>query len=245
MPQGSDSADVDRVVEMFRSHGVSLPETMMRMMPAASADLIGAPPEIARFYRGVQRALGTLGAWEGPAALVSTDGDTVVAMLDRMGLRPLRYVFTRDARVFVGSELGAHVVPDADIADTGQLDPGEALSVDVRNGEILEPAALLRRVVERTRINFTDLRGEPAEPPPRVEPAPGVPRLDPAVSSLFGITPARARLARVLAETGKEPVTSMELPPVGGVQRPAAAALQVLQSILVAVVTNPLSTRCA
>ena len=182
MPQGSDSADVDRVVEMFRSHGVSLPETMMRMMPAAAADLIGAPPEIARFYRGVQRALGTLGAWEGPAALVSTDGETLVAMLDRMGLRPLRYVFTRDARVFVGSELGAHVVPDADIAHTGQLDPGEALSVDVRNGEILEPAALLRRVVERTRINFTDLsEASLLSPPVRVEPAPGAPRLDPAV----------------------------------------------------------------
>ena len=243
MPQGSDSADVDRVVEMFRSHGVSLPETLMRMMPMASADLVGPAEEIdpiRRFFRGVQRALGTLGAWEGPAALVSTDGDTLVTMLDRMGLRPLRYVLTNTGRVFVGSELGAHVVPDAEIARTGQLDPGEALSVDVRSREVLEPAALLRRVVERTRINFPDLAESGLQTPPaRIEAAPGLPRLDPAVSSLFGITPSRARLAKALAETGKEPVTSM------GNDRPLAVfsaqrpPLYKYCKQIVAVVTNP------
>jgi glutamate synthase domain-containing protein 1 len=242
MPQGSDSADVDRVVEMFRSHGVSLPETLMRMMPAATADLVGGPEieEIARFGRGVQRALGTLGAWEGPAALVATDGDTLVARLDRMGLRPLRYVLTRSGRVFVGSELGAHVVADEDIARTGQLDPGEALGVELRTGEVLEPVALLRRVVSRTRINFTDLSETGLmSPPARVEPAPGGPKLDPAVASLFGVTPARTRMARTLAETGKEPVTSM------GYDRPLAVfsaqrpPLYKYCKQIVAVVTNP------
>src|SRR5262245_27430555 len=98
MPQGSDSADLDRVVELFAVHGVSLPETLCRLLPLAWADLPERTPEVVRFYQGVQRALGTLGAWEGPAAVVATDGEHLVAMLDRMGLRPLRWCVTRGGR---------------------------------------------------------------------------------------------------------------------------------------------------
>src|SRR5438874_557597 len=92
MQMGSDSADLDRAVELFSSHGVSLPETLLRLMPAAWRELDDADGAQSRFARGVQRALGTIAAWEGPAGLLATDGEVLVACLDRMGLRPLRWM---------------------------------------------------------------------------------------------------------------------------------------------------------
>ncbi|MFL5319716.1 MAG: hypothetical protein ACJ790_08665, partial [Myxococcaceae bacterium] len=111
MPQGSDSADMDRMVELFTSHGVSLPEALARMMPMAWRDLPRLAPETGRFFRGVQRALGSLGAGEGPAAIVATDGEYLVGALDRMGLRPLRWVLTKSKRLVISSEAGSIPVP--------------------------------------------------------------------------------------------------------------------------------------
>src|SRR5262249_30084852 len=157
MAQGSDSADLDRIIELFAVHGVSLPETLCRMLPLAWADLPQPTPEVVRFYQGVQRALGTLGAWEGPAAVVSTDGNHVVAMLDRMGLRPLRWCVTRDRRVIIGSELGAIPVGWDEIVETGQLDPGEGLAIDLETKAIIRPRELIREVVASSPINFSEL----------------------------------------------------------------------------------------
>jgi glutamate synthase (NADPH/NADH) large chain len=107
MPQGSDSADMDRMVELFTSHGVSLlggPLSHHAGRTAISPNLSAGG---ARFHQGVQRALGSLGAWEGPAAIVATDGIHLVGALDRMGLRPLRYLLTHSGRFLLGSEIGA------------------------------------------------------------------------------------------------------------------------------------------
>jgi hypothetical protein len=194
MPQGSDSADVDRVVEMFRSHGVSLPETMMRMMPAASADLIGAPRS--KRSRGSIAACSARSArwahgrgrrrWS-PRTVTPSWPCWIAWVCGRCGM------CSRGTRVCSWAASSAPTWCRTRTSPTrGSSTPARPLGVDVRNGEILEPAALLRRVVERTRINFTDLsEASLLSPPARVEPAPGVPRLDPAVSSLFGITPAR------------------------------------------------------
>src|SRR5215831_16334919 len=187
MPQGSDSADVDRIVEMFHVHGVPLDESFCRMMPMAWRDLPRQTPELVRFFQGVQRALGSLGAWEGPAALIASDGDHVVAGLDRMGLRPLRFMVTRQDRVFIGSELGAIPVHPADIAWTGQLDPGEAVSVDVRGRKVRCGVEILEQVVKNTRINFAELAERKLEPPPPRAPASKLPqRPDQRVLNLFG-----------------------------------------------------------
>jgi glutamate synthase (ferredoxin) len=242
MPQGSDSADLDRIVELFDVYGVSLPETLCRLLPLAWADLPDPTPEVVRFYKGVQRALGTLGAWEGPASIVACDGRHLVAMLDRMGLRPLRWCVTRGGRVLIGSELGAVPVDAAEIAETGQLDPGEAIAVDLQARAIVRPRELIRDVVARTPINFSELAEAKLTPlPPRARassPASGR-KPDRRILNLFGWSQDRVRIVKYMAENGKEPITSM------GFDRPLAVFSQARPPLakyfkqIVAVVTNP------
>jgi glutamate synthase domain-containing protein 2/glutamate synthase domain-containing protein 1/glutamate synthase domain-containing protein 3 len=241
MPQGSDSADMDRLVEMFVAHGISLLETLCRMMPMAWRDLPSLPPETTRFFRGVQRALGSLGAWEGPAAVVATDGRYVVGALDRMGLRPLRYLVTRSGRVVLGSEIGAVAVPFEDVAETGQLDPGEVIAVDLRSRTLLRAGDILDRVLEETPINFAELSEHRLVNLARSTRSSNRPigKPDQAKLNLFGWTPERVRTVRHMAEIGKEPITSM------GFDRPVAPLSSMRPPVtkyfkqIVAVVTNP------
>jgi len=241
MPQGSDSADLDRIIELFDAFGVSLPETMCRLMPLAWADLPMQTPEVVRFYQGVQRALGTLGAWEGPAAVVACDGEHVVAMLDRMGLRPLRWLVTRSGRVHIASELGAIPVEASQIAETGQLDPGEGLAIDLATKKLIHPRALIRDVVASSAINFQELAESQIHPlPPRVRNAgqkTGKP--DRRVLNLFGWSQERLRLVKYMAENGKEPITSMGFDRPLAVFSPARPPLSKYFKQIVAVVTNP------
>ncbi len=246
MQQGSDSADMDRVVELFTSHGVSLLETICRLMPMAWRDVPRLPPEVARFFQGVQRALGSLGAWEGPAALVAMDGEYLVASLDRMGLRPLRYVLTK-SRVFLGSEVGAIPVNAEDVVESGQLDPGEAFAVHLPDRKVLRARDILTRVVSETPINFAELSERrlvtlARRRPPDVElgtiPSP-LPPPDDAQFNVFGWTSERVRTVKHLAVNGKEAITSM------GYDRPLAVLsaqrppLTKYFKQIVAVVTNP------
>ena len=240
MQQGSDSADMDRVVELFTSHGVSLPETLRRLMPPAWRDMPELQEDERRYLRGVQRALGTLGAWEGPAAIVATDGQWLVGALDRMGLRPLRWLRTHSGRLVLCSELGAVPVPLADVAETGQLDPGEALGVHLDSKKVFPPTALLAEVVAKTPINFGDLSDRRMTELPRGDEWPGAANPpDDAALNLFGWTLGRVRAVKQVALSGKEPITSMgyDRPlPVFSAHRPP---LTKFFKQIVAVVTNP------
>ncbi len=241
MPQGSDSADLDRIIELFVVHGVSLPEALCRMLPLAWADLPDPTPEVVRFYQGVQRALGTLGAWEGPAAVVASDGKHVVAMLDRMGLRPLRWCLTRSRRVIIGSELGAIPVDWSDIVETGQLDPGEGIAVDLESKTFIRPRQLIADVVARSPINFSELAESQLSPlPPRVRTSSGrAQRPERRHLNLFGWSQERIRMVKYMAENGKEPITSMGFDRPLAVFSPARPPLSKYFKQIVAVVTNP------
>ena len=177
MHQGSDSADLDRMVELLTSHGMPLLEALVRTLPAAWRDEPDAPGEMIHWQDAVRRAMGTLAAWEGPAAVVASDGGHLVGILDRMGLRPLRWVVTRGGRVVLGSEIGAVPVAMDDIAETGQLEPGEAFAVDLdRTGASSAPATLPRpssRAPPSTTASSTrgaSIRWCPPRPPPRARP---------------------------------------------------------------------------
>ena len=238
MQMGSDSADFDRAVELFVSHGVSLPETLLRLMPAAWRELDDETGAQGRFARGVQRALGTIAAWEGPAGVVASDGEVLVASLDRMGLRPVRWVRTRAGRLIVASELGAVPVPLEDIVETGQLDPGEMLAFWPRKNLLEAPAELRRRVAQTTRLNTDELEGrELREVPPREQYESQA--LPERVLALYGWTHDRLKTARYMAENGKEAIVGM------GYDRPLAIFSRSRPPLFryfkqtVAVVTNP------
>ncbi len=238
MKQGSDSADLDRVIEVLTAHGVPLLEALLRLMPPAHGDEPDYPRQAALFHRGVQRAMGTLGAWEGPAALVATDGDHVVATLDRMGLRPLRWLRTHQGKVAICSEIGCLNVDPADIAETRQLDPGQAFAVDLTQGKILQPHEVVAEVLRHTPLNVGELAEQQLLPMPSRGPlAHGRPTA--ATLTLAGWTAERVRTAKALAEHGAEPMTSM------GYDRPLAALSPTRPPLykyfrqIIAVVTNP------
>jgi len=239
LANGSDSAQLDRAVELV-GHRVAeggLAEALRRLVPpvwrTASADAAER-----RFFEASQRMFGTLGAWDGPAALVATDGDVLVAMLDRLGLRPLRWCELRGGRVVVGSEMGAVPVDPAEIVRDGQLEPGAMLVGDLATGEVVEPGRSGRWIAERAdaQLAFGDLATSalvPVERDPDTEPVP-----EWALNKL-GWNRERVQRFRDMARGGKEAVHSMGNDRPLGIFRENHPRLFSFLNQIVAVVTNP------
>ncbi len=133
-PGSSDSAAFDRVLELLVLAGRPLAEAMMMMIPAAHAGRDDMPPELDAFYR---YSASVIEPWDGPAAMVFSDGRSVGACLDRNGLRPGRWVATDDGLVIVGSEAGLLPVDPATIVRRGRLHPGRLLIVDLERHRLL------------------------------------------------------------------------------------------------------------
>src|SRR5439155_23788673 len=120
-----------------------------------------------------------------------------------------RWTRTRSGRLVIGSEAGAIAVPFDDVLATGQLDPGEALAVRLADRQLLMPDEVVAQVVEQTAINFGDLSEHRLLALPRGEAKAAPKRPSTAALNLFGWSLSRTRLVAHLAETGKEPITSM------------------------------------
>ena len=135
-PGASDSASFDEVVELLNLAGRSLPHAMMMMVPEAYENQTDVDPARKAFYEYHSMMMEP---WDGPAALVFTDGTLVGATLDRNGLRPGRYLVTDDGLVVLASEIG--VLPDVDqsrVVRKGRLRPGKMFLVDTAQGRIIE-----------------------------------------------------------------------------------------------------------
>lgn len=144
----SDSATLDNVLELMVLSGRSPLEALMIMVPEAyqNQPSLAKYPEIVDFYEyysGLQEA------WDGPALLVFSDGEKVGATLDRNGLRPARYVITKDDYIVVASEAGVVDIPEANIIEKGRLGPGQMIAVDLVNHEILKNWEIKQRVAEQ------------------------------------------------------------------------------------------------
>ncbi|MBM6775405.1 glutamate synthase large subunit [Olsenella profusa] len=132
--EGSDSAILDNVLEFLYMNGRPIDRAVTLMMPEPW-DHNPALSEKRRAYDAYQSML--MEPWDGPAAIVFTDGRRVGAALDRNGLRPARYYVTRDDRIILSSEVGTIDVDPANILRTGCLGPGEMLEVDPDQGRVL------------------------------------------------------------------------------------------------------------
>ncbi|MCC5599649.1 glutamate synthase-related protein [Nostoc favosum] len=144
----SDSATLDNVLELLVCSGRSPLEALMIMVPEAyqNQPSLGNYPEIVDFYEyysGLQEA------WDGPALLVFSDGKKVGATLDRNGLRPARYVITKDDYIVVASEAGVVGFPEADIVEKGRLGPGQMIAVDLVNHEVLKNWEIKQRIAKQ------------------------------------------------------------------------------------------------
>jgi len=132
--QKSDSANLDAMVELLTLSGRSLPHAMMMLVPEAWQDNEVMDRDRKSFYK-FHASL--VEPWDGPAALLFTDGKSVGATLDRNGLRPLRYFITKDQRLILSSEAGALPIREATIVEKGRISPGRMIWADLEKGRVL------------------------------------------------------------------------------------------------------------
>lgn len=133
-PGSSDSASLDNVLEVLTMSGRSLLHAITMLVPPAWRTNKDISSELSAFYE-YHSCIGE--PWDGPAALVFTDGVTVGACLDRNGLRPARYEITDDGIFTIGSEMGVSGLSQSTIVEKGRLAPGEMVAIDTATGILL------------------------------------------------------------------------------------------------------------
>ncbi|MFC3195626.1 glutamate synthase large subunit [Marinicella sediminis] len=146
LPDKSDSASLDMVVEMLLMSGRSLPEVMMLLIPEAWENNPHMPPDKKAFYE-FNACL--MEPWDGPASIPFTDGRFLGAVLDRNGLRPSRYTVTRDGYVVMSSETGVVDIKPENVAKHGRLEPGKMFLVNMQEGRIVEDEEIKTWVVNK------------------------------------------------------------------------------------------------
>ena len=132
-PGMSDSASLDNVLEFMVMSGLSLPHAMAMLVPESFNDKNPISEDLKAFYEYHSILMEP---WDGPAALLFSDGRFAGGMLDRNGLRPARYLITKQDHIVVASEAGVIGFEASDIKEKGRLQPGKILLVDTQEGRI-------------------------------------------------------------------------------------------------------------
>jgi glutamate synthase (NADPH) large chain len=207
-PDASDSATFDEVLELLHLGGRSLPHAVLMMIPEAWENHTGMDQRRRAFY---EFHSSLMEPWDGPAAMVFTDGRLAGAVLDRNGLRPSRFWITDDGLVVLSSEVGVLDIDPTRIVRKGRLQPGRMFLVDTSQGRLVEDDEIKSALcsehpygewLSSELVHLKDL-------PPRT-------MLTPQHSSvvrfqrLFGYTTEELRsVIAPMAQTGTEPIGSM------------------------------------
>ncbi len=208
-PEGSDSACFDNMLELLVRAGRSLPHSMMMMIPEAFGSKYHISTDKRAFY---EYHAAIMEPWDGPAAIVFTDGRIVGGTLDRNGLRPCRYLVTSDDLVIMGSETGVVQFPPEKIRQKGRLRPGHMFLVDTVEGRIISDNEIKSKIARQKPYrrwldeNRIELRG--------LFDAPKLVQTDPETLiqklRLFGYTREELKMILLpMALNGQEPVGSM------------------------------------
>jgi glutamate synthase (NADPH/NADH) large chain len=139
----SDSACLDNIIEILLHTGRSLPHVMMMLIPEAWDGNEQMDPVKKAFY---EYHATLMEPWDGPAAISFTDGKLVGALLDRNGLRPLRFVITNDGRVIAASEAGTLKIDESTVIRKGRLQPGKMLLIDTEKGKIITDEEIKKEI---------------------------------------------------------------------------------------------------
>jgi len=159
----SDSASFDNALELLVAAGRPIPHALMMMIPESWNDKNPIPDYLKYFYEYHSTFMEP---WDGPASMVFCDGRYIGGTLDRNGLRPSRYVVTKENLIVMGSEVGVQNFRPEDIAYKGRLMPGKLLLVDTLEGRIIPDVEVKENVatqkpyrewVEHNRINLDDI----------------------------------------------------------------------------------------
>lgn len=131
--EGSDSSSLDNMLELFLAGGMDLFRAMRLLVPPAYQNNDTMDPNLRAFYEFNSMHMEP---WDGPAGIVMTNGRHVACNLDRNGLRPARYVLTKDGTITLASEIGIWDYRQQDVLEKGRVGPGEMLAVDTHTGKI-------------------------------------------------------------------------------------------------------------
>lgn len=204
----SDSASLDNVLEYFVMAGMSLPHALAMMVPESFNDKNPISPELKAFYEYHSILME---AWDGPAALLFSDGRYAGGMLDRNGLRPARYLLTKNDTVVLASETGVLPFDASEIKEKRRLSPGKMMIVDMEEGRIYHDAELKEKLasehpyrdwLSRNRINLdTITSGRKVENK--------VPELRRLLHSFLYNREEVEKIITPMAVEAKEPVNSM------------------------------------
>ncbi|MFH1459390.1 MAG: glutamate synthase large subunit [Candidatus Omnitrophota bacterium] len=143
---GSDSAAIDNIFELLVLSGRSIEHAMMMLIPAAWEHDLFMKQELKDFYK--YHAC-FMEPWDGPAAIAFTDGKNIAAVLDRNGLRPARYLVTKQGFVVMASEVGVLDIAPEDIQISGRIEPGKIFFVDTESKKIISDSEIKQRISRR------------------------------------------------------------------------------------------------
>ncbi|MDD5952042.1 MAG: glutamate synthase large subunit [Oscillospiraceae bacterium] len=239
-PNGSDSAQLDNTLEFLVMNGMELPMAVMVCIPEPWSRNKAMGQDRRDFYNYYATVMEP---WDGPAAIIFTDGDVVGAVLDRNGLRPARYYVTDDDRLILSSEVGVLDCPPEKIRLKSRLQPGKMLLVDTHDGRLIDDDEVKDRYAHRQPYgewldqNLTQLHDLPI-------PNHHIPRYTQEerdrLYKAFGYTYEEVMDSIVpMAKTGQEPIAAM------GVDVPLAVLSEKHQPLfsyfkqMFAQVTNP------
>ncbi len=205
----SDSASFDQALELLLLSGRSLPHSLMMMMPEAFGGAYHMSTYKRAFY---EYHASIMEPWDGPAAMVFTDGTVLGGTLDRNGLRPCRYTVTKDGLVVLASETGVIEFPPSEVIKTGRLQPGKMFLVDTAEGRIIDDneikgkisrQAPYRRWLNKNKIELRGLLGpSQATQPDSLTLTQNLQR--------FGYTREELKMVQIpMAVNGQEPIGSM------------------------------------
>lgn len=207
-PGMSDSASLDNVLEFLVMSGMSLPHAMAMLVPESFNEKNPISEDLKAFYEYHSILMEP---WDGPAALLFSDGRYAGGMLDRNGLRPARYLITKNDTMVVASEVGVMDFEPGDIKEKGRLQPGKILLVDTQEGRIyyddelksqLAEAKPYRAWLATNRIELDELKSGRKV-------AHSVPHYSDMLH-IFGYTREDIeKIIQPMAEKGAEPVSAM------------------------------------
>ena len=239
-PAGSDSAMLDNTLEFLMFSGIELPKAVMMTVPepwAKNQDMPRAWRDMYHYYATMMEP------WDGPAALLFSDGDLVGAALDRNGLRPLRYYVVEGGRLVLSSEVGVLEFAPQQVLKKGRLSPGKMLVADTVSGRLLTNDEIKNRYaavhpygewLDRGIVRLDDL------PLPNHRARTHTQQMRDKLYKAFGYTYEDLKYALIpMAASGAEPTTSM------GIDIPLAVLSEKYQPLfnyfkqIFAQVTNP------
>ncbi len=207
---GSDSSSLDNMLEVLLTGGMELHRAIRMLVPPAWQNVDTMDADLRAFYEYNSMHIEP---WDGPAGLVVTDGRYAVCTLDRNGLRPSRWVITKDDVITVASEIGVYNYKPEDVVAKGRLGPGQILSVDTETGELFHTEDVDRQLKDskpyKQWMQERAMRIETTLENDAVEPAMSADALNTHMKMYQVSFEERDQVLRVLAESGQEAVGSM------------------------------------